>query len=53
MRGFKPETKSLVSEAQARAKAETDIREIVEKTRASGKATKKGESLSHRAFGDG
>ena len=37
-RGVKPETKSVVSEAQARAKAETDIDSIVKSTRAANKA---------------
>ena len=37
-RGVKPETKSAVSEAQARAKAETDIESIVKRTRAAVKA---------------
>ena len=40
-RGVKPETKSAVSEAQARAKAETDIESIVKRTRASAKAKTK------------
>ena len=43
-RGFKPETKSGVSEAQARAKAETDIYSIFKRTRASAKAKTKANS---------
>ena len=41
MRGVKPETKSAVSEAQTRAKAETDIRGIVKRTREAAKSKKK------------
>ena len=41
MRGVNPETKSAVSEAQARSKAETDIKSIVKRTRASAKAKTK------------
>ena len=41
MRGFKPEMKSAVSEAQLRSKAETDIRGIVDRTRAASKAKTK------------
>ena len=41
MRGVKPETKSAVSEAQERAKTGTDIRGIVERTRAADKAKTK------------
>ena len=37
-RGVEPETKSAVSEAQVRAKAETDIESIVKRTRAAAKA---------------
>ena len=37
-RKIKPETKSAVSEAQARANAETDIESIVKRTRAAAKA---------------
>ena len=43
-RGVKPETKSVVSEAQARAKAETDIESIVKRTRAADKAKTKANS---------
>ena len=43
-RGVKPETKSAVSEAQARAKAETDIESIVKRTRAAAKAKTKANS---------
>ena len=43
-RGVKPETKSAVSEAQARAKAETDIYSIVKRTRAVAKAKTKANS---------
>ena len=43
-RGVKPETKSAVSEAQVRAKAETDIESIVKRTRAAAKAKKKANS---------
>ena len=43
-RGVKPETKSAVSEAQVRAKAETDIESIVKRTRAAVKAKKKANS---------
>ena len=43
-RGVKPETKSAVSEAQARAKAETDIESIVKRTRAAAKAKTKADS---------
>ena len=49
MRGVKPETKIAVSEAQERAKAETDIRVIFNRTRAAATA-KKCKSLSHRAL---
>ena len=47
--GVKPETKRVVSEAQERAKAETDIESIVKRKRAASKAKNKGEFLSHRA----
>ena len=40
-RGVKPETKSAVSEAQARAKAKTDIESIVNRTRAATKSKTK------------
>ena len=40
-RGVNPETKIVVSEAQARSKAETDIWGIVESTRAASKAKTK------------
>ena len=40
-RGIKPETKSAVSEAQARSKAETDIDSIIKRTRAATKAKTK------------
>ena len=40
-RGFKPEAKSAVSEAQVRAKAETDIESIVKRTRAPAKSKTK------------
>ena len=43
-RGVKPETKSVVSEAQARAKAETGIYSIVKRTRAVAKAKTKANS---------
>ena len=43
-RGVKPETKSAVSEAQVRAKAETDIESIVKRTRAAAKAKAKANS---------
>ena len=43
-RGVKPETKSAVSEAQARAKAENNIESIVKKTRAAAKAKTKANS---------
>ena len=43
-RGVNPETKSAVSEAQARAKAETDIESIVKRTRAAAKAQTKANS---------
>ena len=38
-RKIKPETKSAVSEAQARANAETDIESIVKRTRAAAKSS--------------
>ena len=41
MRKVKPETKSAVSEAQARSKAETDIDSIIKRTRAVTKAKTK------------
>ena len=41
MRGVKPETKIVVSESQTRYKAETNIRGIVERTRAAAKAKTK------------
>ena len=41
MRGVKPETKSAVSVTQARAKVETDIKGIVERTRSATKAKTK------------
>ena len=41
MRGVKPDTKSAVSEAQSRSKAETNIRGISERMRAAVKAKKK------------
>ena len=47
-RGVKPETKSVVSEAQARAKAETDIESIVKRTRAAAKAKTKANLLLKR-----
>ena len=40
-RGVKPETKIAVSEAQSRAKAETDLESIVKRTRAAAKAKTK------------
>ena len=43
-RGVKPETKILVSEAQVRAKAETDIESIFKRTRAAAKAKTKATS---------
>ena len=43
-RGVKPETKIAVSEAQVRAKAETDIESIVKRTRAAAKAKTKANS---------
>ena len=43
-RGVKPETKSAVSEAQVRSKAETDIESIVKRTRADAKAKTKANS---------
>ena len=43
-RGVKPETKSAVSDAQARSKAETNIYSIVKRTRAAAKAKKKANS---------
>ena len=43
-RGVKPKTKSAVSEAQVRAKAETDIESIVKRTRAAAKAKTKANS---------
>ena len=43
-RGVKPETKSAVSEAQARSNAETDIKSIVKRTRASANAKTKVDS---------
>ena len=43
-RRVNPETKSAVSEAQARAKAETDIESIVKRTRAAAKAKTKANS---------
>ena len=43
-RGVKLETKSAVSESQARAKAETDIESIFKRTRAAAKAKKKANS---------
>ena len=42
--GFKPETKSAVSEAEARAKAETDIESVVKRTRDAAKAKTKANS---------
>ena len=44
MRWVKPETKTTVSEAQARAKSETDIESIVKRTRASTKSKTKANS---------
>ena len=44
MRGVKPETKSAVSEAQERAKVETDIDSIVKRTRFAAKAKTKANS---------
>ena len=43
-RGVKPETKSAVSEAQSRDKAETDIESIVKRTRSAAKAKTKANS---------
>ena len=43
-RGVEPETKSAVSEAQARSKAETDIESIVKRTRTAAKAKTKANS---------
>ena len=43
-RGVKPETKSAVSEAQARDKAETDIDSIFKRTRAAVKSKTKANS---------
>ena len=43
-RGVKPETKSAVSEDQARAKAETDIESIVKRKRAASTAKIKANS---------
>ena len=43
-RGVKSETKSAVSDAQARAKAETGIESIVKRTRAAAKAKTKANS---------
>ena len=43
-RGVKPETKIAVSEAQARAKAETDIESIVNRKRAAAKDKTKANS---------
>ena len=40
-KGIKPETKSAISEAQVRAKEETDIYSIVKRTRAAAKAKTK------------
>ena len=47
-RGVEPETKSAVSEAQVRAKVETDIESIVKRTRAAAKAKKKADLLLKR-----
>ena len=44
MRKVKPETKSAVSEDQARAKAETDIESTFKRTRSSAKAKRKANS---------
>ena len=46
--GVKPEMKSAVSEAQARAKAETDIESIVKSMRAAAKSKTKGNLLLKR-----
>ena len=43
-REVKPETKNAVSEAQARAKAETDIKSIFKRMRAASKAKTKANS---------
>ena len=43
-RGVNTETKSAVSEAQARSKAETDIKSIFKRTRAAAKAKTKANS---------
>ena len=43
-RGVNPETKIAVSEAQARSKAETDIKSILKRTRAAAKAKTKANS---------
>ena len=47
-RGVNPETKSAVSEAQARSKTETDIESIVNKTRAAAKDNTKANLLLKR-----
>ena len=47
-RGVEPETKSAVSEAQVRAKAETDMESIVKRTRAATKAKTKANLLLER-----
>ena len=47
-RGVKPETKIAFSEAQAMAKAETDMESIVNRTRAAAKAKTKADLLLER-----